>query len=222
MNTLEYFMAHAPGEPQDWFEPVMDDKKPEYDDDPQGFLKKQETWMAEFRKQLYLQWPLAWAQEMVKRIPVNENASRVAAQGKIGHIPGIGDVILTAQTNPPIRPETLPPRLFVGRIEWIQEKNNPEWYNVNGRSYFERIHWSAFPSDAIIPIDSEAESKQTKSAHYNQAEHGSAITEEPRFEDLLKFVFDQKNLRSNSPYNRSMFGYLENALLDVKNFLGRP
>lgn len=29
-NTLEYFMAHAPGEPQDWFKPVMLSTLPEW------------------------------------------------------------------------------------------------------------------------------------------------------------------------------------------------
>jgi hypothetical protein len=161
MNTLEYFMAHAPAEPQAWFDPVMETERPKFTDprlfkQPDHEVNEIAYWDKERYKETYLQWPLAWAQEMMKRIPVYPDAQRVAAQ----------------------------------------------------------TDWKGFlESQGML---------QTKSAHYNQAEHGSEINEEPRFEDLLKFVVDQKNLPSNSPYNKSMFGWLENALLDVKNFLGRP
>ncbi len=120
MTTLEYFMSHAPAEPQAWFEPVMAKEPPIPPTYPQGdeaFDKANSYYMAQFEnwgdkttlykwsgdaieltrelkdrveayqndlngctertrwyvsereKQRLLQWPLAWAQEMVQRLP---------------------------------------------------------------------------------------------------------------------------------------------------------
>lgn len=100
MSLRDYFIAHAPNEPQPWFRPVMkprpelmflkaapDSVKSElkYDDYAdyvnegdmssaalawhlERVSKKKETrrWDAELQKQTCLQWPAAWADEMLK------------------------------------------------------------------------------------------------------------------------------------------------------------
>lgn len=76
LTPLEYFTAHAPAEPQEWFEPVME-KAPRIDNPHlKNALDKQlrltAEWKAEREKQRLLQWPLAWAQEMVKRLGKGE------------------------------------------------------------------------------------------------------------------------------------------------------
>lgn len=90
MTLREYFISHAPAEPQPWFVPVM---PPEPDNN--GFLFRgtrncgmwksfadakyywgeknvtsenpdHDAWRKEFSKQRYIQWPAAWADAMLK------------------------------------------------------------------------------------------------------------------------------------------------------------
>lgn len=97
MTLRDYFIAHAPHRPQDWFIPVMDREcpvvpsedacTPEQREDivmeweasggtewAKDWCEKraaaeeaQKQWQAEFRKELLLQWPGAWADEQLKR-----------------------------------------------------------------------------------------------------------------------------------------------------------
>lgn len=97
MTLRDYFMAHAPAEPQKWFNPVMPPCPvvPSPRSLPDGALRdalrdadftvdisqeakdwllerdllaaKQSDWQAEFRKQLYIQWPAAWADAMLEQ-----------------------------------------------------------------------------------------------------------------------------------------------------------
>lgn len=56
-SVRDYYITHAPLEPQKWFIPFMEAERPK-----DGFL----DWDREFEKQRYLQWPIAWADEMLK------------------------------------------------------------------------------------------------------------------------------------------------------------
>jgi hypothetical protein len=38
-----------------------------------------------------------------------------------------------------------PLKVQIGLNTWIREIDDPEYYNVNGRSYFERLHYTKFP-----------------------------------------------------------------------------
>jgi hypothetical protein len=100
MSVRDYFIAHAPAEPQPWFSPVMTTKKPLLpprneltteqlrqldadmaDCDPDNcdpavldFARRlsearaaREDWGNECNKQRYIQWPAAWADEMLKQ-----------------------------------------------------------------------------------------------------------------------------------------------------------
>lgn len=95
MNMHDYFMAHAPAEPQKWFNPVMPpcpvvpslqgcstqlrheiigcdagDETPaaiEWLAERDRLTVLQSEWQAEFRKQLYIQWPAAWADAMLEQ-----------------------------------------------------------------------------------------------------------------------------------------------------------
>jgi hypothetical protein len=42
-----------------------------------------------------------------------------------------------------------PREIKVGRTTWIRENNDPEYYNVNGRNAFERIHIDVFPKEYV-------------------------------------------------------------------------
>ena len=89
MTMRDYFMAHAPAEPQQWFKPVMavtcpaphfvsDDGKRDYGFDARAAekavgdnfiditLATRDDWTNESWKQRYVQWPAAWADEMLK------------------------------------------------------------------------------------------------------------------------------------------------------------
>lgn len=96
LTARDYFMAHAPAKPQKWFMPAMPpcvavpsvsslrDQEfsnrvthwlDEGGDDPQAeawvkardhLAEKQAEWQTEFRKQRYVQWPAAWADEQLK------------------------------------------------------------------------------------------------------------------------------------------------------------
>ena len=61
MTLRDYFMAHAPAEPQPWFIPEMPPEP-----DPGMFFDEHSAWVAEQYKQRYVQWPAAWAGEMLK------------------------------------------------------------------------------------------------------------------------------------------------------------
>ena len=104
MSLRDYFIAHAPDEPQDWFEPVMPTPRPEdpkfpeehgasrdhasyvreyasvmkpdeaqtpalqkYVEDVQAWRRVAPAWDAKHAKERHLQWPAAWADEMLKR-----------------------------------------------------------------------------------------------------------------------------------------------------------
>lgn len=105
MNLRDYFIAHAPAEPQPWFEPVMkitcpepipypsdetaaeraeinrwmqkggietvdDSKEPRaraYVHAREEHARASFLWDAEHTKQRYVQWPAAWADEMLKQ-----------------------------------------------------------------------------------------------------------------------------------------------------------
>lgn len=97
MTRREWFMAHAPVEPPEWFNPVMRDcpavpsihsiTDPSLragveayweseTDDPEAIAwieaekaagLAQAQWQIDFRRELSLQWPGYWADEMLKR-----------------------------------------------------------------------------------------------------------------------------------------------------------
>lgn len=61
MNEIllrDYLIAHAPVVPQTWFKPDMPEQPPTM----HGRL----DWHTEYHKQLYIQWPSAWADEQLK------------------------------------------------------------------------------------------------------------------------------------------------------------
>ncbi len=58
-TVTELFMMHAPAEPQPWFEPVMEKERPKC-------LMHDPEWHDAHRKQRYVQWPAAWAFEVMK------------------------------------------------------------------------------------------------------------------------------------------------------------
>jgi hypothetical protein len=94
-NRLAYFVAHAPVEPQPWFQPKMSTKEPTrrwcgvvkagkpaptFDSESEAVAyygpyntyvnnhAEISDWYLEHAKQRLLQWPLAWALEMVKQL----------------------------------------------------------------------------------------------------------------------------------------------------------
>lgn len=84
MSLRDYFAAHAPAEPQGWFEPVMDGPRPMVyrlprhmggglTDDPfgesfldEGQQRLADLWDAEQARERRIQWPYAWADAMLK------------------------------------------------------------------------------------------------------------------------------------------------------------
>jgi len=71
ISLRDYFIAHAPAEPQPWFEPVMETKRPEPifpDNRKYDAINTDEivAWDRERQKQRYIQWPAAWADEQIK------------------------------------------------------------------------------------------------------------------------------------------------------------
>lgn len=60
MSLRDYFIAHAPAEPQPWFEPVMTTLRPPNPGNMQN------RWDYEYDKQRYIQWPAAWADAMLE------------------------------------------------------------------------------------------------------------------------------------------------------------
>jgi hypothetical protein len=99
MTLRDYFMAHAPAIPQDWFMPVMqpcpivtsirsipegalrDEIYSVYHGEREAesceaivwlrkrdaLIEAQKTWQSEFKKQLCIQWPAAWADAMLEQ-----------------------------------------------------------------------------------------------------------------------------------------------------------
>ena len=89
MTLREYYIAHAPVEPQPWFTPKMtprpvasvwvsDDGLRKYlnpraayeaEDDCFSLINVDEIarWDLDFKKQKYVQWPAAWADEMIQQ-----------------------------------------------------------------------------------------------------------------------------------------------------------
>lgn len=101
MTLRDYFMAHAPAEPQPWFKPAMpahpaapgipkdmtDEERHEwrgigeyfdakdctsprirvYGLAYEAWQKADRAWMVDQEKQRYIQWPAAWADEMLKQ-----------------------------------------------------------------------------------------------------------------------------------------------------------
>lgn len=98
MTLRDYFIAHAPAEPQDWFTPKMDFDCPlvpewhhiqerelreevrlcclnDYDPDSAAGIEwfenratiedEHKNWQKDYRKQRQVQWPAAWADEML-------------------------------------------------------------------------------------------------------------------------------------------------------------
>jgi hypothetical protein len=99
VTLRDYFIAHAPAEPQPWFQPVMPQQRPvppnrfeiqdeatkedvcvawACDSDPttdagiewtrlyNQAVEAANAWDAEKKKQRYLQWPSAWANEQLR------------------------------------------------------------------------------------------------------------------------------------------------------------
>lgn len=98
VTLCDWYIAHAPAEPQPWFEPVMREKPripywsdiedldarsdvrlaDEMETDPttdigRAFVEMRsmaradlEAWEKERRKQRYIQWPAAWADEQIR------------------------------------------------------------------------------------------------------------------------------------------------------------
>lgn len=99
MTLRDYFMAHAPEKPQDWFIPEMPpcpvvpsikavrnpawrvdlELQESWHSDSRSFeaqkwfqeqhaaMDAQSEWQKEFRKQLCVQWPAAWADAMLEQ-----------------------------------------------------------------------------------------------------------------------------------------------------------
>lgn len=75
LTLREYFMAHAPAEPQPWFVPTMPPRpealwpngRSEAEDEYPVNLHEIEAWNSEFQKQRFVQWPAAWADEMMRQ-----------------------------------------------------------------------------------------------------------------------------------------------------------
>ncbi len=74
LNLRDYFIAHAPAEPQGWFQPVMDSERPEPcwgdarpDDDYPINSGAIAAWDREKVRQKYIQWPAAWADAMLEQ-----------------------------------------------------------------------------------------------------------------------------------------------------------
>jgi hypothetical protein len=87
MSLRDYFIAHAPAEPQSWFKPQMDEPRPtplwtDDSDETRTFETVSEAevacdyyhdaneraiiqWDADYDKQRFIQWPIAWADAML-------------------------------------------------------------------------------------------------------------------------------------------------------------
>ncbi len=104
-SQIEYFAAHAPAKPQDWFEPTMETECPkppcaEYalhmtfmnreghvqDGDSEEYIayvaerniwaNQRSAWEKEWDKQRLIQWPFAWARAVLEAEAKHEGASK--------------------------------------------------------------------------------------------------------------------------------------------------
>ena len=80
MSLRDYFIAHAPAEPQPWFEPVMPKMPPMFVTNVKEVRRDgrvlsvvveeqnraHDQWKEDRDKVRYTQWPVAWADEMLK------------------------------------------------------------------------------------------------------------------------------------------------------------
>lgn len=87
MTLRDYFIAHAPADPQPWFHPTIDDARPKtrwVGEDGKEYANireaerecgdcfsnaneaAQDAWDAEVEKRRYIQWPAAWADAILK------------------------------------------------------------------------------------------------------------------------------------------------------------
>lgn len=77
MSLRDYFAAHAPSEPQLWFQPSMppkpvarydhDHEKCDYCEALPANFRERDDWNTEREKQRFVQWPYAWAAAMLDR-----------------------------------------------------------------------------------------------------------------------------------------------------------
>lgn len=99
MTLRDYFAAHAPADPQSWFQPAMPDKPKAPGPKPVEFTTYNESklqvevspaakkwrelqdaydaWGAEYQRQLCIQWPYAWADAVLS---TQEQAPATAAE----------------------------------------------------------------------------------------------------------------------------------------------
>lgn len=66
MTLRDFFIAHAPTEPQPWFQPVMSTPAPEQYSGACYEGSRLEKWHEEWSRQRYIQWPSAWADAMLE------------------------------------------------------------------------------------------------------------------------------------------------------------
>jgi hypothetical protein len=68
ITLRQYYIAHAPKEPQMWFKPKMPIARPEPIMEAGSPLNFKElfAWDDEYTKQLHIQWPAAWADAMIE------------------------------------------------------------------------------------------------------------------------------------------------------------
>lgn len=98
MTLLEYYVAHAPKVPQKWFIPEMP-KKPMHLGSgkraQQELTNARYKWDQEFERQRQLQWPLAWAREMVRQlesVTYDFNESKGAKEAQLNEDIGLLNV----------------------------------------------------------------------------------------------------------------------------------
>ena len=67
MTLRDYFIAHAPAEPQRWFKPKQPQQPVrEQFESYASYQRAFDAWLDDCNKQLYVEWPAAWADEMLK------------------------------------------------------------------------------------------------------------------------------------------------------------
>ena len=99
MTLRDYFIAHAPAEPQPWFTPettqkpkspgsipatinnllsplerVEDNSTKEWEIENREYMSALARWHNEVEKQRYIQWPAAWADAMIAQREVKHEA----------------------------------------------------------------------------------------------------------------------------------------------------
>ena len=67
MSLRDYFIAHAPAEPQCWFVPEMPPRPEAITEDGRCVNAKSiDDYDREYNKQRFVQWPAAWADAMIE------------------------------------------------------------------------------------------------------------------------------------------------------------